>query len=124
MKYPALVSVSIALIPVLAGAFQAPQCLHGSSASPVDQARRRGAVQAARMIHTAQAAHRASQGRFATLAELPPAARSLDGATGFELTLTADAESYGFMLEDKLDPCAFAFWSSSSGLIYQGHPIR
>jgi hypothetical protein len=124
VKRAALFGVFMVLIPLMAGSLQAPECLYGPSVSPADQARRRGAVQVARTINTAQAAHRAKQGRFATLEELVAAAISLKGAPGFELKLTADAETYGFILKDTLDPCAFAFWSSESGLIYQGHPIR
>jgi hypothetical protein len=111
----------------------ASSCLHDPSDEPVDQMRRRvAALGAARAVNTAESAHSAKAGGYATGAEL---AKSIDAAKynlaadadivpGFTLTLDTTPKGYWFEIKDAADPCGFRFISNQSGLIFTAEPIR
>jgi hypothetical protein len=111
----------------------ASSCLHDPSDEPVDQMRRRvAALGAARAVNTAEAAHSAKAGGYATREELAgfiDASRYNIGANadivpGFTLTLDIMPKGYWFEIKDTADPCGFRFISNQSGLIFTAEPIR
>lgn len=124
MNIRAIVGIGVALaftsIGIMTGRAQAPSCLHTSSETNIEQARRLAALRYVRQINTAEATARAKTQRFLSLTELgdfqPPA--------GFHPQLSTDGTSYALAVKDTTDPCLFAFFSDQEGLIYTGAPIR
>ncbi|MBI4472542.1 MAG: hypothetical protein HY646_07725, partial [Acidobacteria bacterium] len=58
------------VILVSGGAVQAQQCLHGENETPAERTRAVQAVNAIRMINTAELRHKSTAGQFANLSEL------------------------------------------------------
>jgi hypothetical protein len=118
----------------------AQECLHGPSEQPAQQARRQQAVRAARLVNTIQANQPGSADqrflRHEELATSPYVARQPEAVKpfnlspgqevlpGWELTLDVADKGYWFMVNDKTDPCAFAYISNTRGVIYKAEPIR
>lgn len=91
-------------------------CLHGDDERPAEKRRRESAVAVARQINREQANVLDDTGRYAPVERLraiPPI------PLGFALTLQAGERSYVFALKDRQDPCRFAVFSDSDGLVYQ-----
>jgi len=113
---------------MLAGVFgwgaapaQERACLHGPSETAVQAARRRAALEFARLINTTELrAHSQAQAYYA-LGDLHTIPAPPDG---FKAQLSSDGTSYTFSLKDALDPCHFAFFSDQEGLIYTATPIQ
>jgi hypothetical protein len=70
----------------------------------------------AREINAEQAALAGDSGQYASRERLKTAQPV---PSGFQLTLQAGAQSYVFILKDRTDPCRFAVFSDSEGIIYQ-----
>ena len=91
-------------------------CRHDASATEADRNRRAQALTLAKAIHTAEAdvVRRTRQyhplGSLGSLPAVP---------TGFALKLFADRDDYVFALKDTLDPCRYAIFSDSAGLLYE-----
>ena len=118
-----------------------PQCLHGPNETPDQQARRRAALQATRTVNNLQANQPGAASRVYLrhdqLTTSPFAAKQTseffkslkftpgeEVLPGWELTLEVTADGYWFMIQDKTDPCGFAYISNRAGLIYMAEPIR
>ena len=91
-------------------------CLHDQNASETDRTRRAQALTLAKAIHTAEAdaVRRTRQYQpLASLGSLPAV------PAGFALKLFADRDDYVFALKDTRDPCRYAVFSDSAGLLYE-----
>lgn len=113
----------------------AQQCLHGDAETPEQAARRREALNAARMVNTLQANQPGvTSGRYLSHAELASAAAGLppniraapgqDIVAGWRLTLDVTPKGYWFAIRDTTDPCAFTFVSNEAGVILRAEPVR
>jgi hypothetical protein len=96
-------------------------CLHGPSETPAQAARRRAAVEFARLINTTETTAHGQAMTYYALSDLhtipaPP--------EGFKAQLSSDGTSYTFSIKDTLDPCRFAFFSDQEGVIYTATPLR
>jgi hypothetical protein len=126
MKFPlpALAAILIAA-PILVGSrlilAQTPACLHATSESADQQARRRQALTKTRQINSAEVVAQTQTGRYQPV-------ESLSGVTvdpqGFVTHLAVDANGYAFSIKDSLDPCGFGYFSDQTGVIYQGEALR
>ena len=91
-------------------------CRHDASAVEADRNRRAQALTLAKAITAAQAnvVRRTRQYHpVASLGNLPAV------PSGFTLKLFADRDDYVFALKDTLDPCRYAIFSDSAGLLYE-----
>jgi len=131
--------IAIGLGICVAGPAYAQQCLHGSDETPEQQARRRQAVTAARVVNTIQANQPGSAAKkYLRHDELAASSGSKqrdslpsfnfapgqDVLPGWELKLEVTEDGYWFMIKDKTDPCGFAYVSNARGVIYGAEPIR
>jgi hypothetical protein len=128
-------ALALSLSLAFASSSLAQQCLHGEGETPEQTARRREALNAARLVNTLQANQPGvSSGRYLSHAELAGAAPGLpasirlapgqDIATGWRLTLDVTPKGYWFAIKDTTDPCAFTFVSNEAGVILRAEPIR
>lgn len=136
--------LAVAFVTANVGFVQAQQCLHGSSETPDQAARRREALTATRTINNIQANQpgaingvflrhfelggspfalrmRESQNEVIKRISLEP---ERDILPGWKLTLDVTESGYWFMIRDTTDPCGFAFVSNQAGLIFNAEPIR
>ena len=91
-------------------------CRHDAGAVEADRNRRGQALTLAKAITAAQAdvVRRTRQYHpVASLGNLPAV------PSGFTLKLFADRDDYVFALKDTLDPCRYAIFSDSAGLLYE-----
>ena len=91
-------------------------CRHTSNVNQTDRDRAEQAVAFAKAINAAEAESKKRTNGYrsvAVLGNLPTA------PTGFKISLYADSTGYMFSLKDTLDPCHFAVFSDTAGLIYQ-----
>ncbi len=128
--------LAAAFMLMFASLSEAQQCVHGDGETAEAAARRREALQAARVVNTAQWNQPgARSGRFLSHAELagtaatsaPPTIRLEPGqdiVPGWRLTLDATAKGYWFAITDTTDPCGFAFVSNEVGKILRAEVIR
>lgn len=137
-RAPALCILTTGVLLLVAGVARAQQaCLHDADESRAEQARRQSALGAARFINTVQAMMRRKDGAYKPLSDFgtSPIARELKTSKvydfdkseilpGFEARLTTDGKTYSFLITDKTDPCRFAYFSDSQGVIYEGRVIR
>jgi hypothetical protein len=100
---------------------QPPACLHGSSSTPENRARRDAALQYARQLNTFEAAGKNQAQRYYAIEDLPGLPALPDG---FKARMSTDGASYAYSVKDTLDPCHFAFFSDQDGLIYNATPIQ
>jgi len=142
----------LGLIPVLilciaAGASQQPpQRLHGTSETPEQQQRAMQAVNAVRIINTAELNYHSQKGSYASLEELGASsgmekvlkmmprwsevyqamsfAPGKDILPGFEARLTTSGDKYTIFIVDKTDPSRWSLYSDQEGLIYVGEVMR
>jgi hypothetical protein len=140
-------SIAIAILILLCGGVaEAQPCLHGDGEHQLERDRRLSALNAVRIINTAQSGHIARFGRYVTLAELAvsPAMQRFQEAAGhvgdtyrkmsfrlgaeilpgFAARLLTDGQTYLLSLEDASDPCRFSYVSDEGGLIRRADPIR
>jgi len=100
----------------------APQnCLHGTSESPEQAARKRAALQLARQINTTEAQANTQGHTYYAVSDLPGLASEVNG---FKVQLSTDGGTYTFSVKDTLDACRFAYFSDQEGVIYSGLPVR
>jgi hypothetical protein len=117
----------------------AQQCLHGTSETPDQAARRVEALTATRNVNNLEANQPGAQNRVylrqVELASSPFAAKApsvkklnfTPGAEllpGWHLVLDVTQDGYWFMVKDKTDPCGFAYISNQEGLIFHAEPNR
>jgi|SRR3954468_3579510 hypothetical protein len=117
----------------------AQQCLHGTTETPDQAARRKEALTATRNVNNLEANQPGARNgvylRHAELASSPFAATSssvkklnltpdAELLPGWQLTLDLSAHGYWFMVKDKTDACGFAYISNQNGLIFNSEPIR
>jgi hypothetical protein len=91
-------------------------CRHDAHATDADRQRRAQALTLAKAIVAAEAdvVRRTRQYHpVQSLGTLPPV------PSGFALKLFADRDDYVFALKDTLDPCRYAIFSDSAGLLYE-----
>ena len=91
-------------------------CRHDGNATEPDRQRRAQALTLAKAITAAQgeAVRRTRQYHpVPSLGSLPAV------PSGFALKLFADRDDYVFALKDTLDPCRYAIFSDSAGLLYE-----
>jgi hypothetical protein len=130
--------VTLTVLGLAAPAF-AQECLHGTTETPDQAARRKEALTAARNVNNLEANQPGARTgvflRHAELASSPFAAREgsvkklsltpgADLLPGWQLTLDVTADGYWFMVKDKTDPCGFAYISNHNGVIFNSEPIR
>jgi hypothetical protein len=108
-------------VPIVLSA-QQPACLHGPEQTADQKARVQQAVFLARQINTAEARASMQAGvKYMPREELA----GVGGIpAGFDLHLSADRRSYAFSIKDTTDPCRFAMFSDTDGLIYNGTPMQ
>ena len=136
------------VIPVLmicASGSRAQTCLHGTNESAEQSQRKGQALNAVRVINTAEAWYFNENKKYAPLEVLAnsPAMEavkksaglwgesartiSLDPKTdivpGFEIHLTTNGAKYSVSVRDKTDSCSFSFFSDQQGVIFFGQPI-
>ncbi len=127
--------LTLGFLLVFASSSRAQQCLHGEGETPEQIARRREALNAARLVNTLQANQPGvTSGRYLGHAELAGAAPGLpdsirlapgqDIVAGWRLTLDLTPTGYWFAIRDTIDPCAFTFVSNQVGVILRAEPIR
>jgi hypothetical protein len=120
---------------MLASQSEAQQCVHGDGETAEAEASRLDALQAARMINSAQWAQLGtSSGRYLSHAEFASGAGSVgprlrmepgvDILPGWRLTLDTTARGYWFAITDTTDPCGFSFVSNEAGKILRAEVIR
>jgi hypothetical protein len=105
-------------------AAQQPQraCLHGDNESPEQRERRFGAIGLVRAINGAQYnVAMQKTGKFQPLANLGLTTLAPEG---FDVQLSTDGTTYAFAVKDSTDPCLFAYFSDTKGLIFQGRVIQ
>lgn len=91
-------------------------CRHDQHSKPDDRTRRNQAVILAKAINAAQADVVRRTRQYQPLANL----RNLpEVPSGFRLNLYADGDGYIFAIKDTRDPCRFAVFSDSAGLLYE-----
>jgi hypothetical protein len=94
----------------------AASCRHTGNANQTDRDRAEQAVAFAKAINGAEAESKKRSGAYrsiASLGNLPTV------PTEFKVSLYADQTGYMFSLKDTLDPCHFAVFSDTAGLLYQ-----
>ena len=91
-------------------------CRHDAHAADADRTRRAQALMLAKAITAAQAdvVRRTRQYHPLTNLGTLPAVPA-----GFSLKLFADRDDYVFALKDTRDPCRYAIFSDSAGLLYE-----
>ena len=99
----------------------AQNCLHGPSETTAEAARRRAALNLARLVNTTETQAHQQGHTYYVLSDLPGLQSEMNG---FKVQLSTDGASYAFSVKDTLDPCRFAFFSDQDGVIYSGTPIR
>lgn len=120
---------------MLASQSEAQQCVHGDGETAEAAESRREALQAARLINSAQWSQPgASTGRYLSHAELASGAAfvqpslrmepGVDILPGWRLTLDTTARGYWFAITDTTDPCGFSFVSNEAGKILRAEVIR
>lgn len=98
----------------------AQTCLHGSEETSSQRARREAAIRYVEQVNAAQETLRDELGVSGRLDELP----RIDGPpVGFVVLLTVDDYNYAITLKDVLDPCRYAVFSDSHGIIYEAAPL-
>jgi len=105
-------------------AAQQPQraCLHGDNESPAQRERRVRAIALVRAINTAQYNDAMPKtGKFQPIANL---GLTTPTPEGFDVQLSTDGTTYAFAVKDTTDPCLFAYFSDTKGVIFQGKVIQ
>jgi hypothetical protein len=93
-----------------------PVCRHDSRSTDADRARRAQALALAKAINSAEAdAVRRTQA-YQPLSSLPSLP---DAPEGFAVKLFAADDGYMFAIKDTRDPCHFAIFSDTAGLLYE-----
>ena len=91
-------------------------CRHDAHATEADRNRRMQALALAKAINTAQADVVRLTRQYQPLGSLG----SLPAVPhGFAVKLFADRDDYVFAVKDTLDPCRYAIFSDSAGLLYE-----
>jgi hypothetical protein len=94
-------------------------CLHGPDETDAGAKRRAAAITYVRSINTAQA-RRPGQGAWLALNQLAVS----PAPAGFSVQLGTFEGGYLVSTKDTLDPCRYALFSDSTGLIYVGRPMQ
>ena len=114
----------------LAATLQAsPPCLHsGGNERPEQAARRRTAVQVARLINSAEGTyashHGGKYGDLSTLIDTDSIGAGNIAAPNFSVKLDLTEKGFWFSIADDEDSCGFRVISNENGVIFQAEPIR
>jgi len=100
---------------------QQPACLHGQDEAAAQQARRRGALALTRQINSYEVVAQQRTQTYQSPVSLP---NLMATPAGFEVHFAADGATYAFSVKDTLDPCAFAYFSDETGVIYAGQALQ
>jgi hypothetical protein len=139
-----IMSLMLLCVGLATGTAYAQECLHGTTESPEQAARRRDALTATRTVNNIQAnqpgAVKQQYLRHEELSTSPFAERMRQSANqatkrisltpgtdvlpDWQLTLDVTSQGYWFTIKDKADPCGFAYVSNQTGLILRAEPIR
>lgn len=101
------------------GTSSAQTCLHGSTETPAQKAKRDAAIQLATRLNVAQGVilGPGPQNRryrpLEELANIPPTPQ------GFELQFYTDGGTYSFSIKDRLDPCRYVVFSDRDKYLYE-----
>jgi hypothetical protein len=112
LAFAGFVGVGIAL------SAQRPPCLHGTSETADQLARRRAALQFVRLVNSLEA------GRGQTYVQLPDLTEVPMPPEGFSAQLSTDGKTYALSIKDTTDRCLFAYFSDQAGVIYRAAPIQ
>jgi hypothetical protein len=93
-----------------------PSCRHTANVSQEDRDRAAQAVAFAKAINAGEAETKKRTGEYRQVTSLGNLSIA---PSGFKVNLYADRTGYMFSLKDTLDPCHFAVFSDTAGLIYQ-----
>jgi hypothetical protein len=99
---------------------QPKPCLHGANETPDQSARRKLALTWVRRINSLQTQHYAERKAYQPLSGLP----NIQTPAGFSNQLVVHATGYVLSAKDKLDPCAFAYFSDQDQVIYTAQAIQ
>lgn len=99
---------------------QQPKCLHGANETPDQVARRRLALTWVRRINSLQTQYFSQRKTYQPLSALP----DIQTPAGFANQLIVHATGYAVSAKDKLDPCAFAYFSDQEQVIYTAQAIQ
>jgi hypothetical protein len=100
---------------------QQPACLHGQDEPAAQRDRRVQALRITRQINTLENAGRGQARQYQALNALPNVSAP---PQGFAVHFATDGSSYAFSVKDTLDPCAFAYFSDETGVIYTGQALQ
>jgi hypothetical protein len=100
---------------------QQPACLHSQDESAAQQTRRRGALALTRQINSYEVVAKQRTQTYQSPASLP---NLMATPAGFDVHFATDGSSYAFSVKDTLDPCAFAYFSDETGVIYTGQALQ
>lgn len=101
------------------GTASAQTCLHGSTETPAQKARRDAAIQLATRINLAQGViigPGPQNRRYRPLEELANLPLT---PGGFELQFHTDGNTYSFSIKDRLDPCRYVVFSDQDKYLYE-----
>jgi len=99
---------------------QPPKCLHGANEAPDQAARRKLALAWVRRINSLQEQYFSQRKTYQPLSGLP----DVQTPAGFTNQLIVHATGYALSAKDKLDPCAFAYFSDQEQVIYSAQAIQ
>jgi hypothetical protein len=109
--------------PTMRGSISAQQaaCLHGQDEAAAQRDRRVQALRLTRQINTLE---NAMLGQALQYHPLNALANVSAPPQGFAVHFATDGSSYAFSVKDMLDPCAFAYFSDETGVIYTGQALQ
>jgi hypothetical protein len=99
---------------------QLPKCLHGANETPDQLARRRLALAWVRRLNSLQTQYFSQRKAYQPLSALP----DIQTPAGFSNQLIIHAAGYAVSAKDKLDPCAFAYFSDQEQVVYAAQAIQ
>jgi hypothetical protein len=109
--------------PTMRGSISAQQaaCLHGQDEAAAQRDRRVQALRLTRQINTLENAMLGQALQYQPLNAVPNVGAP---PQGFAVHFATDGSSYAFSVKDTLDPCAFAYFSDETGVIYTGQALQ
>lgn len=90
---------------------------------PVSGEQKRAAVRLVRAVLNAEIAHRAANGKFATLDQLAQTGHKIEPLPGFKLRLVVAPQGDAFQLAI-IGDTGWSLFSDEQALIYQGEPLK
>ena len=126
LRHTSALAVAVVILTTMAATFQPammaqpPKCLHGANETPDQAARRRLALAWVRRINSLEIQYFSQRKIYQPLSALP----DVQTPAGFANQLIVHATGYALSAKDKLDPCAFAYFSDQDQVIYTAQAIQ